>query len=240
MTKTAVSVCIVDYNCKDDINKCLSSLFENTDTSKIDLQIFISDNNSTDKSNISLAKEFPSITLIKNQKNAGYGYGHNKVLKLLDSKYHIILNPDIIFKTDVIATLVKFMDENNNVAIVTPEIRNFDNTIQHLPKRYPNLRFVMSSTLPFLAKYRIPYTMADKPIKSPTEIQICTGSFMMVRTNIFKKIGGFDEQFFMYFEDFDLSMRAKKTVKSFIILILLSITPGIEIQNDQLRCLRCN
>lgn len=210
VARTKVSLCIVSYNSKDDIVRCLDSLFVVLDVSRIDLIVYISDNNSADRSGEYLANKYPNVSVIMNEKNAGYGYGHNKVTPIIDSKYHIILNPDIIFEEDAISKLVDYLEVNADIAIATPEIRNLDKSIQYLPRLYPKLRYVVSSTIPGFGKFRSDYTLSNKVINNPIDIQVCTGSFMMIRTEVFKKISGFDEKFFMYFEDFDLSIRANK------------------------------
>lgn len=210
VARIKVSLCIVSYNSKVDIVRCLDSLFAVIDVSKIDLIVYISDNDSVDGSGEYLANKYSDISVIMNEKNYGYGYGHNKVVSVIDSKYHIVLNPDIIFKEDAVSKLVGYLEEHTDIAIATPEIRNLDNSIQYLPRLYPKLRYVVSSTIPGFRKFRSEYTLSNQAITNPIDIQVCTGSFMMVRTGIFKKIGGFDERFFMYFEDFDLSIRANQ------------------------------
>lgn len=211
IARRKISVCIVAYNNLDDIINNLKSLYKYTDTSDIDLQVYISDNNtSVSSASDVISALYPNVQIVKNDINRGYGSGHNAVLKNnLDSDYHLILNPDIEFTEDTINELKSILDNDDSIAIITPELRNRDGSIQHVPRLYPKLRYVLSSTVPFMEKYRDEYTMKNKTVNSSIEIDICTGAFMFIRTSVFSKIGGFDERFFMYFEDFDLSIRAR-------------------------------
>lgn len=207
-----VSVGVVTYNSSNDIEKCLGSLIKHTNKKSIELSIYLYDNNSNDikATQKIVADKYPFVKIITSKQNKGFGYGHNKIIDEIKSDYHLILNPDIEFTQDTIQKLIEYLESNINIALITPEIRNTDKTIQQLPKIFPKIRYVLSSTIPILAKYRTPYTMSEKTLTQPTNIQICTGCFMLARTNKLKSIGGFDENFFLYFEDFDLSMRMKK------------------------------
>ena len=207
-----ISIGIVTHNSSDDIEKCLKSFIEFTDNNKTDIKLFIYDNNSSDFPNTKLIakKYFKDAIIIESSKNMGFGYGHNEIIKQINSDYHLILNPDIEFTENTLTKLSEYMELNHDVVLITPEIRNTDGTVQHLPKIFPKLRYVMSSTVPFFKKYRTNYTMSQKTIKKPINIEICTGCFMFARTESLKKINGFDDSFFLYFEDFDLSMRIRK------------------------------
>lgn len=209
--KTKISVGIVTYNSSADIAKCISTLTRFTPKSYI-LDIYVFDNFSPDSEATRkiVAEEFPTVTLITSSKNNGFGYGHNKIIDQIDSDYHLILNADIEFEMDVMTELVGHLESYSDVALITPKIRNTDNTIQHLPKKYPKLKYVLSSTIPAFAKYRDDYTRANDDLEKPTEMDISTGCFMLVRTEQLRRVGGFDDGYFLYFEDFDLSLRLRK------------------------------
>lgn len=209
MDKIKVSACIVTYNCKDKVLNAISSLIENT--IGVDLTIYVSDNNSRDGTVSSIRKHFPSVLIIENEINGGYGYGHNKIIDLIDSKYHVVVNPDIIIENDVITQLALYMENNPDVGLVTPKILNLDKTIQHLPKKNPKFIYLVGSRIPLLKKYRTEYTMSDKELITPVDIEFCTGCFMFIKTSLFKEIGGFDDRYFMYFEDADLTRNVLKT-----------------------------
>ncbi len=146
--------------------------------------------------------------------NAGYGRGHNKALdECSDSKYHIILNPDIILAPSVIESLTVFMDENTDIGLVCPKVLNEDGTVQHLNKRRATVydlflrRFLPDSFRPLFQERLDYYEMKDVGYDSIYDVPFVTGAFMFCRTDILKSVGGFDSRYFMYFEDADLSRK---------------------------------
>lgn len=211
MSKVNVSVCVVTHNNENEILKLMDSIFNNT--KKVSFKVYLVDNNSADNTVKLVAEMYKKVEIIRNLDNKGFGYAHNKVLNLISSDYHVIINPDISFKEDVLSELCAYMDEQKNVAIVTPKVLSEDGSEQHLPKREPALKYLVAGKCErfssSFAKLRNEYTMKDRSIKLPTKIDFCTGCFMMIRTSLFKKLNGFDDNFFMYFEDADLSRRAR-------------------------------
>ena len=198
-----LSAAIVSYNCGEKTLAAAKSILEHT--KHPDFKLYIIDNNSDDKT---LLKDIKGATLIENKENSGFGGGHNKVLELPLGKYHAIINPDIQINEDVLKKLTDIMEENPDIVMLTPKILNPDGSEQYLPKRNPNLKYIFLGRLSH--KIRAEYTRAGETFKKPTDIDFCTGCFFVIRSEIFKKIGGFDERFFMYMEDADLSREAKK------------------------------
>lgn len=149
--------------------------------------------------------------------NAGYGKGHNLVInKLLTSRYHIIINPDIIIDPSTIESLYSFMNQNPDIGIVCPKILNEDESIQFLNKRYPTVfdlfarRFIPKS-LHYLIRSRLDrYEMKDVGYEDICDVECISGCFMFCRTEVLKKVGGFDDRYFMYLEDFDLSRKVQQ------------------------------
>lgn len=149
--------------------------------------------------------------------NAGYGRGHNKAInECSDSRYHVIINPDITIMPSTIEALTAFMDDNADIGMVCPKVLNPDGTIQHLNKRYPTVldlfirRFLPKSLLPFFQKRLDYYEMKDVGYDSVCDIEFTTGCFMFCRTNVLKQIGGFDPRYFLHFEDCDLGRMFQK------------------------------
>jgi GT2 family glycosyltransferase len=150
--------------------------------------------------------------------NAGYGRGHNKALEeSSDSRYHVILNPDIIVGPSTIYTLAAFMDENPDIGIVSPKILNVDGTIQGLNKRFPTIydlflrRFLPKTFRPLFKRRLDYYEMRDIGYDHMYDVPFLSGSFMFCRTDLMKKVGGFDPAYFLYFEDADLCRRVQET-----------------------------
>lgn len=143
--------------------------------------------------------KYKDVKLLQMDKNSGFGYAHNQVLDMIDSDYHVIVNPDIKFKDNVIKDLVEYLENNRDVVMVTPKILNEDGTEQYLPKLNPKIRYLFGGRFEkfggVFSKWRSEYTMKDKTISEPTEIEFCTGCFMVIRTDVLKKLNGFDDRF---------------------------------------------
>ena len=209
-----VSVCIVTYNNKDKIAPTIQSIFEHTEG--VDLEFFVVDNASTDGTADLIEKAFDKVTVIRSKRNAGFGAGHNMVLPFLDSDFHVVVNPDILLKSDAITALAEFAAERPDVGLLSPQIVFEDGTVQVLGKKNPTIRYLGGHRLskkgevsPLMREY----CMLDMPEGEPFEITNATGCFMFFRTSVFKKLGGFDERFFMYLEDCDIARRAAEISK---------------------------
>lgn len=202
---TFISAAIVTYNCGDTAIDAIKSVLENT--KKYPLEFYIFDNGSTDKT-VKLLKEQDAISLVENGKNLGFGAAHNKILGNQMGKYHFVINPDIIVKSDVLSDMVDFMEQNPDIVMCMPKILNADGTEQKLPKQRPTFKTLFFGRLS--QKIRNEYIWADRKITKVTDVDFCTGCFFCIRSEIFKKLGGFDKRFFMYLEDADLTSRAKK------------------------------
>ena len=210
MTGTELSGAIVTYNNEATIEKCIQSVLE--DAKDMPFRLYVYDNGSTDRT-LSIVESFPEVTLIKSEKNRGFGQGHNAVLDMLDSDVHFVINPDIVIPegAKVFRKLSAFLKKNPQVGIATPRICFESGEEQLLPKRDPNIRFVILSKFPFFHRYRDMYTMADKTFLKPERIDSSTGCFFAIKTDVMKEVGGFDPRFFLYFEDADLSRRVRQT-----------------------------
>ncbi len=207
-----VSIGIVTYNNEDKIENLLESLYQFT--KGVSFSVYVVDNASSDRTLDIVRKKYPQVVIMPMDKNLGFGAGHNQLLNVIDSEYHLILNPDIRFEQDTISELVQYLQNNPNVAMVTPKIMNEDGTEQHLPKKVPKMRYLLAGRLSpysrFFSHLRDEYTLKNQKLDTQMEIDFSTGCFMLVRSYVFKKVGGFDERFFMYLEDADLSLRVKK------------------------------
>ncbi len=212
MLKNVVSVCVVTHNNQDEILNLLASIYENTHGLKFN--VFVVDNASDDATVSVVKKNYPPVKIIELKENKGFGFAHNQVINELNSEYHVIINPDIYFSKNVIKILVDYLNENDDAVLITPKILCEDGSEQYLAKKDPKLKYLLAGRFEkyfkFLSKYRDEYTMKRVESYEPIEIEFCTGCFMLIRTEILKAIKGFDENFFMYFEDADLSRRARK------------------------------
>jgi GT2 family glycosyltransferase len=204
------SVSIVTFNNIVQVPELLDSMQHYTDLGE--LELFVIDNASSDGTAELLEKRFPQVRLLRNEQNLGFGAAHNKALPLLQSRYHVLINPDIIFVEDVLTPLFSYLDKHPEVAMVTPRILNPDGSEQKLPKLQPRPKYLVArryeQRFRWAKRLCREYVRADEFFGEPTEIETCTGSFSVIRTEVFRRIRGFDERFFLYFEDNDLSRRA--------------------------------
>ncbi len=210
-----LSIAVVNYNSLDTILNLLDNIY--THTNSLTFQVYVIDNASTDVSVERIRANFPQVTLVESPVNKGYGGGNNLVLPMLSSRYHLVVNPDVVISDNILHHLVDYMDEHPEVALVTPKVLHTDGTEQFLPKRLPTVRYMFGGRFTkyfaYARRVRAEYTRSDEPFTEPTEIDFCTGCFMLMRTALFRELGGFDEAFFMYLEDADLSCRLHKKGK---------------------------
>ena len=212
-----LSLSIVSYNNKHSIEECLDSLFK-THSDKVSIQVFIVNNSQTDRCD-DLEDKYP-VKVIQLPQNKGFGKGHNTVLPFIDSRYHAIVNPDIIFTSDIFDKLITYLDTNQDVGCAAPLMFSTDGKRQDVYRRELTvLDFIVrytpncfSSFAP-IKKRNDWHLMNDVSKNQPFECEFIQGSFLVVPTTLLKKINGFDHRYFMYAEDADLCKRIRQTHK---------------------------
>ncbi|OJG55302.1 glycosyl transferase, group 2 family protein [Enterococcus haemoperoxidus] len=178
--------------------------------SNYDIHIF---DNASEQSYIDKLERYrPFIFLHKTEENKGFGYGHNQVLKKVDTCYAVIFNPDVLIRKDALDKMILRIKENEQLAAVCPKVLNSDGTTQYLVRQKLDvfdymLRFVPFQSVKKLFDKRLSYyECRDLPDNQTTYIKMGSGCFMLIDVDKFKEIGGFDERYFMYFEDNDLCL----------------------------------
>lgn len=215
MEKIKVSGCIVTYNAKGKVDATIESLFEHT--KGVDFRLYVVDNASEDNTAEYIKEKYPQVIVIESEKNRGFGAGHNKVIPFLTSDYHVVINPDILLKNDVISELAYFAQKDKDIGLLSPQICFEDGRIQMLAKRNPTVRYLGNH---WFHKGDEPnrlmteYCMLDMPEGESFEITNATGCFMFFSTAVFVEMGGFDERFFMYLEDCDIARRISRRYKA--------------------------
>lgn len=212
-----LSLAIVTYNNELIIENTINSIIHNIPKS-YDYMLYIIDNNSTDKT-IDIVKGLKgNLYTIENKHNRGFGYGHNIVINQIDSDFHLVVNPDIIIENqDQIEKIIEYMITNIDVGLVSPLIVNPDYSVQHLCKKNPTvLDMLIRRISPSLLKQRQDsYTMKETGYNKIMKIEYATGCFMVFRSDIFRQIKGFDDSFFMYLEDADITRRVNEISSSY-------------------------
>lgn len=184
----------------------------------INISVFLIDNSNDDNLK-GLSTIDSKIKYIRSHKNLGYGAAHNVAIQNSISNgcdYHIILNPDIEFESNVIKELYNFMELNREVGNVMPKIIYPNGSIQYLCKLLPTpFDLIFRRFFPFKTfiknrtdKYELRFTKYENIMKVP----VTSGCFMFLRISRIIECGSFDERYFMYLEDFDFCRRIEKNV----------------------------
>jgi len=186
-----LSIIIVSYNTCDLIGACLSSVIA---FDGMDKEIFVVDNASIDGSGAYIQEHFPSVHLVINQENRGFGAANNQVLPHSRGRYIFFINPDTDVMLGTFGKAVSYMDANPHIGLAGTKIINQNGTLQEsVSYRYPGQRHTRGEL---------------SGLKG--QIACVQGSSMIARAEIMRTLGGFDEDFFLYGEDQDLCLRIRK------------------------------
>jgi GT2 family glycosyltransferase len=207
-----VSIIIVNWNTKELLRDCLSSVYEHA--GDIDYEIIVIDNASTDGSAEMVKNDFGQVILIENTENRGFAAANNQGMAVAKGRYVLLLNSDTIVLDNAIAKTVRFADENPRAAVTGCRVLNPDRTLQRTCFRFPSiLNMLLSST--YLYKLfpknrffgREQMTWWDR--NDVRQVDVVTGCYMLVRREAIEQVGMMDEGFFIYGEETDWCYRFK-------------------------------
>lgn len=210
-----VSVIIVNWNAGKYLEETINSLYEKTHD--ISFEIILVDNNSNkdEESYLYLDKliNYDNVTIVKNDENLGFAKANNKGMEIAKGQNFLILNPDVIFHNNIIKILSDYLNTNDYVGMVGPQIFDINGNFQQncmkgrpypsdtlfhligLAKVFPNCKALNGYALRYLNKEEI------------NECWGLSGCCMMLKKSLYEEIGGMDEQFFMYQEETDWGLR---------------------------------
>jgi GT2 family glycosyltransferase len=232
MQAASLSICIVTY--KPDwpsLEQTLRSL--RTALSRLSAQearLIIVDNSPVDEVSAWLKSTMPDleVTVISGHGNIGFGRANNMAIGSLGD-LHLVLNPDVDLDADALKEALAFLADNPSCGLLSPAAVSPDGSRQYLCKRYPALLdLLLRGFAPAairrlfqtrLHRYEMRERMGDQPSWDPP---IVSGCFMLFRGDIFRRLNGFDERYLLYFEDFDLSLRASTLTR-------LAYVPSVKI-----------
>ena len=201
------SCSIVLYNNEiTEINKCIHSIIN----SNIKIQIYLIDN--SENENLNDFSNFPNLFYIKSSHNVGFGAGHNIAMKAAiknDYKYHFIINPDVTFESNVLNEMISYLRLNENTAAVMPKILNKNGTTQYNQKLLPTPLTIIFKKLRLnrIIKNNNLYNDLHDIDNQILNIPTLSGCFLLFDLYKINKVGLFDENYFLYFEDWDFSRR---------------------------------
>ncbi len=209
-----LSVVIVSYNTRGVLQNCLDSVFD-TIKDELSVEVTVVDNASDDGSVQIVRSRFPQVAVIQNSRNVGFGAANNQAIKTAKDEYVLLLNPDTIVLDRAIQKTVHFMEQHPEADIVGCKLLNLDGSLQPSCRSFPSIANCFFETL-FLYKL-FPknkvigrYHMTCFSYNKVAEVDMVAGSFMMIKRAVFQYVGGFDEDFFLYSEETDLCLRAKR------------------------------
>lgn len=207
-----LSIVIVNWNAGHLLKDCLQSIYRNI--IKINCEIFVVDNASTDGSLEMVRKEFPQVKLIENKSNLGFAKANNQAINKSKGMYILLLNPDTIVQKDTFHNMLEFMNTHPEAGVVGSKVLYADGSLQLSCGHFPSLQteFFHSTLLeeifsksPLMGNFR----MTNWDHNSVKEVDWVSGSCLLVRKAAITDIGLLDEAIFMYAEDIDWCYRIK-------------------------------
>jgi GT2 family glycosyltransferase len=208
-----LDIVIVNWNTGDLLARCLESI-EATDRSGFVLsRVVILDNASSDQSMNRLEKRDSRYSIIENLRNEGFAKGCNQGAADSQADYILFLNPDVVLESDALRVPIQFLEEHRleRLGMVGIQLVNQEGKIARTCCRFPSLRSVYCKMLGLsniAPEWFHSYFMSEWDHQTSREVDHVVGAFYLIRRELFKELGGFDERFFVYLEDVDLSKRA--------------------------------
>ena len=217
-----LSISIVNTNNRDMLKSCLQSLYDTV--KNVDFEIIVADNCSTDGSIEMIEKHFPSVKVVPINPRNGYGYCHNRCYEKSNGNYFFVLNEDMIFYPNTINNMIEKMKNDQKIGALGCKLFNPDGSLQFSCSLFPTLRSqVIDNIFPNISFWE--KWLRNKFIKrgkrygsreilgwnhdSDREVDVISGCCMLIPREVIKKIGLFDERFYMYSDEVDLCKRIK-------------------------------
>jgi GT2 family glycosyltransferase len=209
----SISVFIVNFNTCSLLEQCLQSLFDTK--GDLSIEVFVADNNSTDGSPEMVRARFPEVSLITYSQNVGYTRAINSVLRLGEGKYYLLLHPDLEILPNTLEPFVKFFESHPQAGILGGNLYYPDGSPNPSEVLFPNFNNeVLCFALRFFRKLPGGKSLVGNhnPMewsrRSTSQVNWVWNACMMVRREVFEGISYFDEDFFVWYADWDLCKRA--------------------------------
>lgn len=206
------SVLIVGFHTHDEISRCLASI----EAHEPDVEVIVVDHDADPVRGRELSRAHPQLTYDPQSENRGFAAGINRAARRATRPLLVILNPDVELRAPIVHTLAACLASHPDAAIVGGLVREADGRVQASARRFPDLSTAFGGRTSWLTRVAPGNPLTRRNLASTnvqagcSEVDWVTGAFMMVRREVFESLGGFDERFFMYWEDSDLCLRALK------------------------------
>lgn len=209
MSTVDVSILIVHTYEKHQIRQTIRSIRRAAPT--ISYEIILIDNNPSDGL-MDVLKPYDGLIYLPQERNIGFGGGMNKGIEKAKGRYVLVFNPDIIVQPGSLEAMVEYMDTHPDVGICGPKLMNPDGTLQYSCYRQPQLlmpvyRRTPVGKLPFAKKKVADYLMTEVNHEEEMHVDSLIGAALFARAELLEELKGFDERFFLYYEDNDLCRR---------------------------------
>jgi GT2 family glycosyltransferase len=210
-----ISVIIVSYNVREILDACLQSVYHAAARFSGTVEVIVFDNESRDGTVSLLKPRWPEATWISSDRNLGFGSGCNRGAAVATQPLLLFLNPDTLMREDTLQVMWDFFRSHADAGVAGCKIVNRDGSLQLACKRsFPSPRvaaFKLIGLGSLFPKSRVfgRYNLTYLDENTTHEVDAVSGSFLCISSELFREIGGFDEDFFMYGEDLDLCFRAK-------------------------------
>jgi GT2 family glycosyltransferase len=208
-----LSIIIVSWNVCDYLVDCIESILKNCRL--LQFEIIVVDNASTDGTVDLIKNKYPGLILFTNGTNKGFAYANNQGIRQARGRYLLFLNPDTIIKPDAVEKMLVFLEQNKDVGAIGPRLLNKDLTIQHSVRTFPTFRSALyrHTILRYFGLFKNhheKWRMKDFKSDRLTDVDQLMGAAILAEKDLVLKVGGFDERFFMYYEEIDFCYRIKK------------------------------
>ncbi len=207
-----LAIAIVNYNTSQLLDNCLNSVYQ-ADHPKGGVEVIVVDNNSTDDSVRMVKEKYPQVKIIKNKSNLGFAKANNQAVAESNAKYFLFLNSDTIVKKYSFVKPLKYLRTHPKVGAITIKLYLKDGSLDYDNHRgFPTpwtaiCKFSGLSDLFPNSTFFNNYHLGRKNLNRVHTIPVTAGSFLMMPSKLFQELDGWDEQYFFYGEDIDLSFR---------------------------------
>lgn len=208
-----VSIIIVNWNTREMLSDCLASIYRHTE--KGTFEVIVVDNASSDGSAEMVARDYPQVVLLRNDRNLGFAAANNQGIRIAKGRYVLLLNSDTLVHEGSVEKSLRFADQHADTAVVGCHVKSRDGTTQYTCYTFPGLLNVflslsrLSAVFPrnrFFGRYRLTWWDHD----AVQQVDAVAGCFMLVRRRAVEEVGPLSERYFMYAEDVDWCWRFRQ------------------------------
>ncbi len=232
-----LSCIIVNYYNSGPLKDCLESIYKTVHG--IDFEIIVVDNSEDDPSLQTLKGLYPKAQFISNPSNVGFSKANNQAAKIARGDVFIFLNPDTILSDQAINSMKNYFCSHAEIGALGPKVVDPDGSLQYSCRHYPTLwtglfnRYSILSRLFPKNRFTSQYLMLDFDHNEILQVDWLSGCCLMVSKNVFEKVGGFDENYFLFNEDIDLCHMINQAGKEVIYFPEANVTHQVSTSNSK-------